>query len=354
MRWCCRFAPGARAIATWTDVAPPLDPRDVASSEELHDALAAVHERWILELPATLEDPNRAGAWERTATATGWLRLDPDAARRRPSHAAPPDGPLRRRALGAAGARAPTRATVAARCGSCSSTRATSARTSSDRASWRRPCARACAGQTGVQARFAGLAPMGRWATLLASRPVAAACAGGSGLPLAALASGPVAARPRARCGGELRACPADAVHVHSQSVALAMGDAMRRLPVALSVDTTVGDWSRMPAWRPPHRLRAGPDRTEPRRSSAAPSEGPRSSSPGPRGRGVPSSGPRPRRASSSITPGSTCSATARRRAGSAASPGSCSSAGASPRRAARTCSGRSASSSAAPSSSTS
>jgi lauroyl/myristoyl acyltransferase len=57
----------------WTDVAEPLDPRDFSSERELHDALAAVHERWILELPATFEDPNRAGAWEGRASRSGWL-----------------------------------------------------------------------------------------------------------------------------------------------------------------------------------------------------------------------------------------------------------------------------------------
>jgi hypothetical protein len=56
------------------DVAPPLDARDFASHRELHDALAAVHERWIIELPATLEDPNRDGAWEHGATARSWTK----------------------------------------------------------------------------------------------------------------------------------------------------------------------------------------------------------------------------------------------------------------------------------------
>jgi lauroyl/myristoyl acyltransferase len=66
----------------WVDVAEPLDPRELGGLEELHEALAAVHERWILELPASMEDPNREGAWERSATAEGWLR---------PEHAAAPD-----------------------------------------------------------------------------------------------------------------------------------------------------------------------------------------------------------------------------------------------------------------------
>ena len=55
------------------DVREPLDPRDFADAQELHRALAAVHERLILELPHTLESPRRAGAWEEGATATGWM-----------------------------------------------------------------------------------------------------------------------------------------------------------------------------------------------------------------------------------------------------------------------------------------
>ncbi len=62
---------GARV---WTDVSEPLDARDFAGAPELHDALAAVHERWVLELPETLEDPHRAGAWEDGATAREWAR----------------------------------------------------------------------------------------------------------------------------------------------------------------------------------------------------------------------------------------------------------------------------------------
>jgi lauroyl/myristoyl acyltransferase len=58
----------------WVDVDEPLDPRELGGCEELHEALAAVHERWILEFPASLEDPNREGAWVQSATAEAWLR----------------------------------------------------------------------------------------------------------------------------------------------------------------------------------------------------------------------------------------------------------------------------------------
>ncbi len=72
----------------WCDVHAPLDPRHFPSHEQLHDALAAVHERWILELPATLEDPRRLGAWEQGATAQAWTRPEPihaSSARHRPA-----------------------------------------------------------------------------------------------------------------------------------------------------------------------------------------------------------------------------------------------------------------------------
>jgi lauroyl/myristoyl acyltransferase len=58
----------------WVDVEEPLDPRDFASAEELHQALARIHERWIIDLPATLEDPHRAGFWEAGATTDSWVR----------------------------------------------------------------------------------------------------------------------------------------------------------------------------------------------------------------------------------------------------------------------------------------
>jgi glycosyltransferase involved in cell wall biosynthesis len=104
-----------------------------------------------------------------------------------------------------------------------------------------------------VEAQFAGLTPMGRWAGMLATRPVPAL--GGANLDFRTLRWHVVQSlRARAALGRELRAWAADAVHVHSQSVALAMDGTMRKLPVALSVDTTVGDWSGMPAWRAPQR----------------------------------------------------------------------------------------------------
>jgi lauroyl/myristoyl acyltransferase len=56
------------------DVDEPLDPGAFTSAEVLHEALAARHERWMFDLPATSEDPNRDGAWEQRATVEGWIR----------------------------------------------------------------------------------------------------------------------------------------------------------------------------------------------------------------------------------------------------------------------------------------
>jgi lauroyl/myristoyl acyltransferase len=58
----------------WMDIEAPLDPHDFAGAQELHTALSAVHERFILELPHTLEDPRRAGSWEQWATPGSWIK----------------------------------------------------------------------------------------------------------------------------------------------------------------------------------------------------------------------------------------------------------------------------------------
>jgi hypothetical protein len=74
------FDTGALVVATrlrrerhriWVDACSPLDPREFSGAPELHLALAKIHERLILECPAALEDPRRAGAWEQ-ATASAW------------------------------------------------------------------------------------------------------------------------------------------------------------------------------------------------------------------------------------------------------------------------------------------
>jgi lauroyl/myristoyl acyltransferase len=57
----------------WLDVAAPLDPRGFADVGELHVALAALHERWILEFPAAMDDPSEFG-WGQGARPDAWVR----------------------------------------------------------------------------------------------------------------------------------------------------------------------------------------------------------------------------------------------------------------------------------------
>ncbi len=72
-------------LRTWRDgtrvrveLLEPLDPHAFTGALELHNALAAAHERSILQTPYALEDPSRPGSWEAGASATAWIR--PDAA----------------------------------------------------------------------------------------------------------------------------------------------------------------------------------------------------------------------------------------------------------------------------------
>ena len=60
---------GARVLV---ETAPALDPREVDTPKELHERLAALHERWILEHPVAMEDPWETG-WGAGATPTAWL-----------------------------------------------------------------------------------------------------------------------------------------------------------------------------------------------------------------------------------------------------------------------------------------
>jgi len=103
-----------------------------------------------------------------------------------------------------------------------------------------------------VQAHFAGLTPMGRLANAAASRPLEPLAR--HGLDLRALRWHLVqSARARRALSLQTRAFAPDVVHVHSHSVTMALGRRLRALPLALSVDVTVRDWSTMPAWREPH-----------------------------------------------------------------------------------------------------
>jgi len=64
----------------WVDVGAPLDAREFAGVEQLHEALAAIHERWILEHPAAMEDPRRIG-WGAGASPQAWVAPRPGAQR---------------------------------------------------------------------------------------------------------------------------------------------------------------------------------------------------------------------------------------------------------------------------------
>jgi len=57
----------------WVDIGTPLDPREFSGVEALHDALAVLHERWILEDPAAMADPNSFG-WDHGAGPHAWIR----------------------------------------------------------------------------------------------------------------------------------------------------------------------------------------------------------------------------------------------------------------------------------------
>jgi lauroyl/myristoyl acyltransferase len=59
--------------SVWVDVAAPLDPRELTGVDQLHTALAARHEHWILEDPAAMEDPRQIG-WEHGATPEAWVQ----------------------------------------------------------------------------------------------------------------------------------------------------------------------------------------------------------------------------------------------------------------------------------------
>ena len=100
----------------------------------------------------------------------------------------------------------------------------------------------------GVDAHFAELGALGRLGAAAASRPVPLLAE--RGLDFRTLRWHLVQSRrARMQLGQALAGWAADVVHVHSQSVALTMGPRMQGAPVVLSVDATVRDWARMPAW---------------------------------------------------------------------------------------------------------
>ena len=61
---------GSRTAVEYFDT---LDPRDFSGPDELHEALAGVHERLILDDPARMQDPTVTG-WQDCARPDGWSR----------------------------------------------------------------------------------------------------------------------------------------------------------------------------------------------------------------------------------------------------------------------------------------
>ena len=112
---------------------------------------------------------------------------------------------------------------------------------------------RGAAASAGVEARFAGLAPMGRVATALATRRIQ---------PLARLDLDldmlrwqlVQSTRARHALQREVSEWQPDIVHVHTQSVALTLSGLRLNAPLAISMDTTIRDWWEMPAWHRHHR----------------------------------------------------------------------------------------------------
>jgi glycosyltransferase involved in cell wall biosynthesis len=104
-----------------------------------------------------------------------------------------------------------------------------------------------------VHARFVGLSPMRRLANAAATRPIEPLRR--ANLDMHNLRWHVVQSlRARSELQRELRRRPADVVHLYTPAVALAMSATMRKVPVVLSMDTTVRDWWAMPAWRPRQR----------------------------------------------------------------------------------------------------
>jgi glycosyltransferase involved in cell wall biosynthesis len=124
-------------------------------------------------------------------------------------------------------------------------------------------------GVAGLDTRFVTLASQGRWSHAAAtwSRPLLARAGLDARTARWHLVQALRGRRALARAVGEYRP---DALHLHSHSIALGMGALMRRVPAAVSVDVTVGDWSAMPAWRRDGRLAAAelaPSRAAERRT---------------------------------------------------------------------------------------
>ena len=304
-RWSCPCARDARAARVARSVAGARSSRVRRRRRSCIARLSAVHER--LDPRGASDDggPNSLG-WEHGATAR-WLvttlaaRTDAGAVLQR--------GQPRRAHARARAARRGAAHGTAASCRTWRLASRGSGPVAAGSTRWRPVRSRRWQGWASISARCAGIS---------CSRCARAAAATGA------------------------RAWPADVVHVHSHSIALTMAGTMRAIPVVLSLDTTVRDWSAMPGWRLSTRRRGGHDRAE--RCARAPGAARGGAGARLDGMGAPRRGTRgaAARMCSSTTPGSISIATGRRCAASARFRGCCSSAAASSRRGARTCSPRS------------
>jgi glycosyltransferase involved in cell wall biosynthesis len=122
---------------------------------------------------------------------------------------------------------------------------------------------------TGLETRFAGLAPLTGGADALAHRRVRGLRKGD--LDLVVLRWHLVQSlRARRALREELTRWPADVVHLYTPAVALTMADLMRTTPIVLSTGATIHDWWAMPAWRRTHahaELTIAPSRALERRA---------------------------------------------------------------------------------------
>jgi glycosyltransferase involved in cell wall biosynthesis len=99
-----------------------------------------------------------------------------------------------------------------------------------------------------VHARFEALGEMGHLSRFAAYRPLPLLAERGLD-PRTLRWHSVQSLRARRSLDALLRADRPDLLYLHTQSIALFARRIMRRLPVVLSVDSSVRDWSQMPAW---------------------------------------------------------------------------------------------------------
>ena len=120
-----------------------------------------------------------------------------------------------------------------------------------------------------VEARFGGLPPLRGLSLTLSSKPIRLLRK--RDLDLLVLRWHLVqSAHARRALRRQLAEWPADVVHFYTPAVAMTLGALPRKVPIVLSLDTTVHDWWAMPAWRrhwPRAELTIAPSRMLERRA---------------------------------------------------------------------------------------